>query len=226
MKNLSRKDDLALTRQGMGGTPRTDELHNKLAQDLNGSDLYRYHKMKWLSEEIERELNQAIRDRDQARSNVKPMGAVTIARNGYIQEIEAQRDQAIKERDQARSYKHLLKRDNDRLRQTESRLTKERDKWKLLAQRLRDLLAPLAWLQAVTHPNRAEIAVAQFDVMNESQSSSIDSIYEEMEHCRKERDRAQSALRTLIALHEREIKTGQLISGEDWEIAGCGLGDE
>ena len=130
MKNLSRKDDLGLMGQGMGETPRTDELHNKLAQDLDGSDLYRYHKMKWLSEEIERELNQAIRERDQARSNVKPMGEVTIARNGYIQEVEAQRDQA------------------------------------------------------------------------------------------------QSALRTLLALHEREIETGEPITGEDWEIAGYGLGDE
>ena len=158
MKNLSRKDDLAFTGQGMGKTPRMDKAFKECGNTP---------RMNWQASQcyeegcrLERELNQAIRERDQARLNVKPMGAVTIARNGYREEIQAQRDQAIK----------------------------ERDAWFGLAQKLRDLLAPLAWLQAVTHPNRAEIAVAEFDAMNESQSSCIDSIYEEMEHCCKERD--------------------------------------
>jgi hypothetical protein len=120
MKNLSRKDDLGFTGQGIGETPRTDEFIARKIPD----DPFADHDWAELCRQLERELNQAIRERDQARSNVKPMGAVTIARNGYIQEIEAQRDQA------------------------------------------------------------------------------------------------QSALRTLIALHQREIETGEPISGEEWEIAG------
>jgi hypothetical protein len=130
MKNLSRKDDLGFTGQGMGGTMITDyqnrggevwQRHPDGLRELFAADII--EKLTGL----ERELNQAIKERDQARSNVKPMGAVTIARNGYIQEIEAQRD------------------------------------------------------------------------------------------------KAQSALRTLIALHEREIETGEPISGEDWEIAGYAI---
>ena len=143
MKNVSRKDDLGFTEQGMGETMITVyenrggevwQRHADGRRELFAADII--EKLTGL----ERELNQAIRERDQARSNVKPMGAVTIARNGYIQEIEAQRDQAIK----------------------------ERDAWFGLAQKLRDLLAPLAWLQAVTHPNRAEIAVAEFDEQAQS----------------------------------------------------------
>jgi hypothetical protein len=45
----------------------------------------------------------------------------------------------------------------------------------------------------------------------------------ELNQAIRERDRAQSSLKTLIALHEREIETGQPISGEDWEIAGYAL---
>jgi hypothetical protein len=133
MKNLSRKDDLGFTGQGMGETPRTDNrVEYKEAQDFPKSSF-----VVPLADfrQVERELNQAIRERDQARSNVKPMGAVTIARNGYIQEIEAQRDKAIK----------------------------ERDAWFGLAQKLRDLLAPIAWLHSNDYPNEAENAVAEFD---------------------------------------------------------------
>jgi hypothetical protein len=131
MKNLSRKDDLNLTQQRISKTLRTDE--NRFPDYDRGGDVV----LADFAADLEIELDQAIRERDQARSNVKPMGAVTIARNGYIQEIEAQRDKAI-----------------------------------------------------------------------------------------SERDRAQAALRTLIALHQREIETGEPISGEEWEIAGYGLGDE
>jgi len=48
----------------------------------------------------------------------------------------------------------------------------------------------------------------------------------ELNQAISERDRLQSSLRTLIALHEREIETGQPISGEDWEIAGYALTDK
>jgi hypothetical protein len=111
MKNLSRKDDLGFTGQGMGETMITDyenrggevwQRHADGRRELFAADII--EKLTGL----ERELNQAIRERDQARSNVKPMGAVTIARNGYIQEIEAHRDQAIKERDQAQSALQTL----------------------------------------------------------------------------------------------------------------------
>ena len=48
-------------------------------------------------------------------------------------------------------------------------------------------------------------------------------IERELNQAIKERDRAQSALRTLIALHEREVETGEAITGEEWEIAGYAL---
>jgi len=89
------------------------------------------------------------------RADVKPMGAVTIARNGYIQELEDQRDKAIKERDE---YKESA-----------------------------------AYVSALTRENAWQ---------------------------RKEMHKAQDALARLIKLHEREVETGQPISGEDWEIAG------
>jgi hypothetical protein len=88
------------------------------------------------------------------------MGAVTIARNGYIQELEDQRDKAIKERDE---YKESA-----------------------------------AYVSALTRENAWQ---------------------------RKEMHKAQDALARLIKLHEREVETGQPISGEDWEIAGYALGD-
>jgi hypothetical protein len=177
MKNLSRKDDLGFTGQGMGETPRMDKAFKecgntprmnwqasqcyeegcRLERELNQANAIikkclcllpvgyiPNHTPESLpdlirsifdhQEDYRNERDQAIRERDQARSNVKPMGEVTIARNGYIQEIEDQRDQAI-----------------------------------------------------------------------------------------KERDRAQVSLRTLIELHEREIETGEPITGEDWEIAGYAI---
>jgi hypothetical protein len=130
MKNVSRKDDLAFTEQGMGETMITDyenrggevwQRHPDGLRELFAADII--EKLTGL----ERELNQAIRERDQARSNVKPMGAVTITRNRYVEELESQ-------------------------------------------------------LQ-----------------------------------------RAQASLRTLIALHEREIETGEPITGEEWEIAGYAI---
>jgi len=67
----------------------------------------------------------------------------------------------------------------------------------------------------------------------ESLPSRISFIFAEREDYRKERnqaikerDRAQASLRTLIALHEREIEAGEPISGEDWEIAGYALTDK
>ena len=55
------------------------------------------------------------RERDEARSNAKPMGAVTIARNGYIEELEEQRYQAIRERDMARQELATVTEQRDRL---------------------------------------------------------------------------------------------------------------
>jgi hypothetical protein len=52
----------------MSDTPRTDATHHKVAQDLDASDLYRYHRMKETARELERELNQAIANRDRAAS--------------------------------------------------------------------------------------------------------------------------------------------------------------
>ena len=48
----------------------------------------------------------------------------------------------------------------------------------------------------------------------------------ELNQAIRERDMAQLSLKILIALHEREIETGQPISGEDWEIAGYALTDK
>ena len=103
---MSRQDNAALTGQRIGTTPRMDKAFNECGTTP---------RMNWQASQcyeegcrLERELNQAIRERDQARSNVKPMGAVTIARNGYIEEIEAQRDQAIKERDRAQASLRTL----------------------------------------------------------------------------------------------------------------------
>ena len=48
----------------------------------------------------------------------------------------------------------------------------------------------------------------------------------ELNQAIRERDRSQASLRTLIALHDREIETGQRISGEDWEIAGYALSNK
>jgi hypothetical protein len=165
---MSRKDDAGLTAQGVRDTPRTD----KLCRDPN----LRSETRIWgLARQLERELNQAIKERDEARLNAKPMGAVTIARNGYIEELEHERDQA-----------------NAIIKECLS-------------------LLPVGYIPYHTP---------------ESLPSRISSIFDEREHYRKERDHAQSSLRTLIALHEREIETGQPISGEDWEIAGYALGDE
>jgi hypothetical protein len=131
---MSRKDDAGLTAQGVRDTPRTD----KLCRDPN----LRSETRIWgLARQLERELNQAIKERDEARLNARTMGAVTITRNGYLEELERELNQA-------------------------NAIIKE---------------------------------------------------------CRKERDQAQSSLRTLMALHEREIETGEPISGEDWEIAGYAL---
>jgi hypothetical protein len=77
-------------------------------------------------------------------------------------QLERELNQAIRERDAVRSYKQVMKRENERLRQVELKLIKERDK-------------------------------------------------------------AQSALAHLIKLRQREIQTGQPITGEDWEIAGYAL---
>jgi hypothetical protein len=51
-------------------------------------------------------------------------------------------------------------------------------------------------------------------------------IERELNQAIKERDQARLSLRTLISLHEREIETGEPITGEDWEIAGYALGDK
>ena len=37
---------------------------------------------------------------------------------------------------------------------------------------------------------------------------------------RRDNERLRQTLRRLIALHERELETGQPISGEEWEVAG------
>jgi hypothetical protein len=50
-------------------------------------------------------------------------------------------------------------------------------------------------------------------------------IERELDQAIKERDQARLSLRTLIALHEREIETGEPITGEDWEIAAYALYD-
>jgi hypothetical protein len=164
---MSRKDDAALTGQGMRETPRTD----KLCRDPN----LRSETRIWgLARQLERELNQAIKDRDEARLNVKPMGAVTITRNGHLEDLERELNQA----------------------------------------------------NAIIKECLSLLPVGQIPYHTpESLTSRISSIFAEREHYRKERDKAQSSLRTLMALHEREIETGQPISGEDWEIAGYALGD-
>jgi hypothetical protein len=42
----------------------------------------------------------------------------------------------------------------------------ERDRYKAWAHKFRDLLAPLAWLDGVDHPNDTEKAIIQFDEEN------------------------------------------------------------
>lgn len=42
-------------------------------------------------------------------------------------------------------------------------LEAERDNYKAWAKRFRDLLAPLAWLDGLSHPNETEKAIIQFD---------------------------------------------------------------
>jgi hypothetical protein len=141
---MSRKDDLALTGQGIGETTRTDALREKL-YSKPWSDSFM--DMMLHARQLERELNQA---------------------NAIIKKCLC--------------------------------------------------LMPVGYIPYHTP---------------ESLPSRISFIFAEREDYRKERnqainerDRAQASLRTLIALHEREIETGQPISGEDWEIAGYALTDK
>jgi hypothetical protein len=50
-------------------------------------------------------------------------------------------------------------------------------------------------------------------------------IERELDQAIKERDRLRLALSALIALHDQEVETGQVITGEDWEIAAYALYD-
>jgi hypothetical protein len=72
MKNLSRKDDLAFTRQGIGETPRTDEFIARKIPD----DPFADHDWAELCRQLERELNQAIRERNRAQASLRTLIAL------------------------------------------------------------------------------------------------------------------------------------------------------
>ncbi len=65
MKNMSRKDDAALTGQGMVETPRTDELRDKWAGDPTAIGYF--EELEAFCGQLERELNQAVKERDKLK---------------------------------------------------------------------------------------------------------------------------------------------------------------
>jgi hypothetical protein len=96
-KNMSRQDDAALTGQGMGETPRADKAR---AEYVN-------HICKVVpievARQLERELNQAINERDAARSYKQVMKR----ENDRLRHVESK---LMKERDKAQSaLAHLIK---------------------------------------------------------------------------------------------------------------------
>jgi hypothetical protein len=127
MKNMSRKDDAAFTGQGMGETPRTDDLRVKL-RGKPWSDSYM--EMMCQALELERELNQANAIIKECLQ-LLPVGYTPYhtpeSLPSRISSVFEERSHYRKERDAARSYKQVMKRENERLRQVESKLTQERN---------------------------------------------------------------------------------------------------